>query len=846
MKHILILVLSLSVAYGQLLWNTCSDEPFCDRIRNGGVTAPLVLNRYSIGFNFSSVNAILSNSAGDRNFSLSISATENEIFRITIDDLSNPRYRVSQALKGEPVQLPIVATIGQDSLQITTSTGALLLLDYATLKISVYKNGNLVVIINDNGKTTFNTQEDDQSIAIDFTFPGATTAYGIPEHAERLSLQSTGPGGLNPYRLYNVDFPSYPIGTQQALYGAVPVLYGHSVNATAGIFWLNSAQTFVDIARTSNSVQSLFISEGGIIDIFVLTGPTLESAVKQYTSLTGTAPLPQHYTLGHHQSRWSYLTQEDAETVVRQFDNYDLPLDVIWLDIDYTYGFRYFTWNYTAFPDPVGLQEFVNSTGRKVVLIIDPHYKVDAEYFVWVTATANDYFVKNPDGTDYQADCWPGLSSWIDFLKEDASAYYASLYGMDNFTDATDIVQIWNDMNEPAVFDVFEKTFPRDLVHYGGVIHRDVHNIYGFSQTAATFDGLLARYDYNKRPFILTRSHFAGTQRHSAIWTGDNYASWEHLRISFPMCLTQAISGISYCGADVGGFSGQVTEELFQRWYQAGAWLPFYRAHADQYTERREPYLFREEVLNRFRNALRLRYTYLPTWYTRFFEHERYGEPVIMPLSYVYSSDANTVDMDDQWLVGRNILVHPVAEEGAAIVSVYMPGGASELWFDIANNLMYYGVGYTPVLVTMDSVPVYHRGGSILARKEIARPSSALMHSDPFTIYVFLDVNNYATGTLYIDDNQSFNYRNGVYSYYRMQHINNVFSVTLIDPDAYYPDGVFTIDTIWVYRPPAHYKEAVINGNTRYAVTYTNDSSIMKIENIGNINVKESTVISFV
>ncbi|GJQ88220.1 hypothetical protein Trydic_g13212 [Trypoxylus dichotomus] len=840
MKRILILVLSLSIA---VAWNTCSDEPFCDRIRNEGVISPLFLDKDSINSDLSSVEAILTNAAGDINFTLSISATENDIFRITIDSESKPRYRVSQALKSEPTLLPITATIDADELQVVSGEN-LLLLDYATLKISIYKEDKLILIINDQGKIAFNEEEEDQSIAMDFTFLGAVTAYGIPEHAERLSLQSTGPGGLSPYRLYNADYPGYPIGTQEALYGTIPVLYGHGVNGTSGIFWLNAAQSFVDIARTDNSVQSLFISESGIIDIFVLPGPTFQSAVKQYISLTGTTPLPQYYTLGHHQSRWSYVTQEEAETVVKEFDNYDLPLDVIWLDIDYTNGFRYFTWNYTAFPDPTGLQEFIDSTGRKVVLIIDPHFKVDNEYFVWVTATENNYFVKNPNGTDYQASCWPDLSSWIDYLNKDAADYYASLYGMDKFTDVTDIVQFWNDMNEPAVFDVFEKTFPRDLVHYGGVIHRDVHNIYGLSQTVATYHGLLARYNYNKRPFVLTRSHFAGTQRYSAIWTGDNLASWEHLRISFPMCLTQAISGISYCGADVGGFSGQVTEELFQRWYQAGAWLPFYRAHSDQYTERREPYLFSEEVLNRIRNAIRQRYTYLPMWYTLFFEHERYEEPVITPLSYRYPSDRNTLDMDDQWLIGRDVLVHPVAEEGATEVQVYMPGGSTELWYDIENSRLYLGHGFFKVSVTMDSIPVYYRGGSILIKKEISRPSSSFMHDDPYTIYIFLDTNNQATGTLYIDDNESFDYRSGEYNYYRLEYNDSSLTISVIDEDASYELGLFKIQRIWIYRPPTNYKEAVVDGDARHAVSYEHDNFYLKIENV-NINVKGSTTISF-
>ncbi|GJQ88222.1 hypothetical protein Trydic_g13214 [Trypoxylus dichotomus] len=746
----------------------------------------------------------------DKSFTLTISAVEQEIFRIIIDDPLNPRHAVPEALKGELKKQSLTITEETNGLRITTGL-SVAVLEYSPFKVSVYKDDKLILIINDRSMATINSEDDNQAVALDFTFLGATTAYGIPEHAEGLSLQSTGPGGRNPYRMFNADNPAYPIGTQESLYGSVPVLYGHSANRTAGVFWLNSAETFIDITKEETQVKSLFISDGGVIDVFVLTGPTLEAAVKQYASLTGTAPLPQYFALGHHQSRWSYLTQDEAEEVIREFDNHDFPLDVLWLDIDYTDAYQYFTWNYTAFPDPVGMQRFINSTGRKVVLIIDPHYKVQEGYLVYETCRDNNYFVKNPDGSDYQADCWPGLSSWIDFTNPEAAQYYSSLYAMDSFPDVTDIVYIWNDMNEPAVFDVDEKTMPKDVLHYGNTPHRDVHNMYGFTQTIATYKGLLARYNNRKRPFILTRAHFAGTQRYSAVWTGDNYASWEHLRISFGICLTQAISGISFCGADVGGFMGQVTDELFQRWYQAGAWLPFYRAHSEQISERREPYLYSEEMQTRFRNAIRQRYYHLPLWYTLFYEHERFGDPVIRPLSYVFPNDPNTLDIDDEWLVGKGVLVHPVATEGATEVNVYLPGGSDQLWYDIENDERYYGIGYVTIPVTLDSVPVFYRGGTVLARKNIQRPSSAYMHSDPYTLYVFEDLSNEASGALYIDDNESFDYRNSVYNYYNLQYSDDSLSISRIDQDAEYSAGTFIIGEILVYGSKGNIRQISVN-----------------------------------
>lgn len=187
--------------------------------------------------------------------------------------------------------------------------------------------------------------------------------------------------------------------------------------------------------------------------------------------------------------------------------------------------------------------EFLESTGRHLVVIIDPHIYVQQGYFVWDEAESKGYFVKNSNGDSYQANCWPGTSSWIDFFDPEARDYWASLFAYDKFEGTTNIVHIWNDMNEPAVFGGYEASMEKDNIHYGGWLHRDVHNQYGFYQTMATHQGLLQRDNYQQRPFVLTRSHFAGSQRYTAVWTGDNRAEWNHLSISIPMCLSSALGG---------------------------------------------------------------------------------------------------------------------------------------------------------------------------------------------------------------------------------------------------------------------------------------------------------------
>jgi mannosyl-oligosaccharide alpha-1,3-glucosidase len=294
------------------------------------------------------------------------------------------------------------------------------------------------------------------------------------------------------------------------VYGVIPVIYGHGAKKTAGIFWHNSADTFVDIHDTKNAH---FISEAGIIDVFVFLGPKPHDTFKQYTKLTGVANLPQIFSLAYHQSRYSYLTQQDVLDVVSKFESFEIPMDNIWLDIDYTDGKRYFTWNHTAFPKPLEMMDTIKKAGKKLTYIIDPHISTDNDYFFHKGNKANGYYVKDKSKADYEGECWPGMSSYVDYFNPEARRYYADQYLMENFAENSIETGIWNDMNEPAVFKVPEKTMPRDNIHYGGWEHRCVHNLYGLMQTKGTHDGLMRRSNGSLRPFILTRAFYAGSQR---------------------------------------------------------------------------------------------------------------------------------------------------------------------------------------------------------------------------------------------------------------------------------------------------------------------------------------------
>jgi len=251
--------------------------------------------------------------------------------------------------------------------------------------------------------------------------------------------------------------------------------------------------------------------------------------------------------------------------------------DLAFLFAEHTDGKKYFTWDARKFPSSLDMIQNLTAVGRKLVTIVDPHIKKDQGYWVHTELKSLGLYVKNKEGNDYEGWCWPGASYYPDFLNPAARDYFSEQYKLDKYTGTTVDVYTWNDMNEPSVFNGPEVTMPKDMVHFGDVEHRDLHNMYGHLYLASTFGGHLLRSNGARRPFILTRSAFAGSQRYSAIWTGDNTAEWGHLEASVPMCLSLSIAGMSFCGSDVGGFFNNPDGELFVRWYQAAAFQPFFR-----------------------------------------------------------------------------------------------------------------------------------------------------------------------------------------------------------------------------------------------------------------------------
>jgi alpha 1,3-glucosidase len=476
------------------------------------------------------------------------------------------------------------------------------------------------------------------SIGADITFPSSTYLYGLPEHASSMQLKDTIGDNAHykePYRLYNLDVFEYELDESMALYGEVPLIISQSATAgTAGVFWFNPTETFVDVETSKvgkKGTKTHWISESGIIDLFFLPGPDPRTIYEQYARLTGRMELPPMFSLGYHQCRWNYRDEDDVYQVHEKFEELDYPYDVLWLDIEHTDDKRYFTWDNNQFPNPIAMQDKLSGQGRKMVTIIDPHIKRDDRYYIHKEATAKGLYIKDKSGKkDYDGWCWPGSSSYLDFTSEKVRSWWADQFAYNRYSGSTPSLYTWNDMNEPSVFNGPEVSMQKDLKNLEGVEHREWHNLYGILFQKATAEGLIRRNKgENIRPFVLSRSFYASSQRYGAIWTGDNESSWEHLKIAAPMLLSLNIAALSFVGADVGGFFGNPDAELMTRWMQAGAYQPFFRGHAHHDAKRREPWMFGNEWMVRMRRAAMARYALLPYWYTVFREASVTGMPVM-------------------------------------------------------------------------------------------------------------------------------------------------------------------------------------------------------------------------
>ena len=430
-------------------------------------------------------------------------------------------------------------------------------------------------------------------------------------------------------RLKNWNTDAYSFAwNQDPLYRSIPFYISLNDDIAHGIFFDNTFKSQFDFGAEDKTKTS-FWADGGELQYYYIHGPHMMDVVKSYHILTGTHPMPPLWAFGYHQCRWSYYPEAKVRKITTGFRENKIPCDGIYLDIDYMDGYRCFTWNRKYFPEPKKMIADLAAEGFKTVVIIDPGIRVDDNYEVFKEGKKNKYFCRRSDDYFMEGHVWPGRCQFPDFTNPDVRTWWGSLF--DELVEIG-VAGVWNDMNEPAVFGA--GTFPDDVRHnYDGFrgSHRKAHNIYGMQMVRSTYEGLRKAMK-NKRPFTITRAGYSGVQRFSSVWTGDNVASWEHLKLGNIQCQRLSVSGIPFCGTDIGGFSGEPDGELFTRWIQMGTFSPFMRAHSAGDTKEREPWSFGEPYTAINRKFIELRYRLIPYLYSAFWDTSSLWFPDSAPI----------------------------------------------------------------------------------------------------------------------------------------------------------------------------------------------------------------------
>ena len=540
--------------------------------------------------------------------------------------------------------------------------------------------------------------------------------------------------------LWNTDNYTYETDGGRRLYQSHPWVLGVRRDGSAyGVLFDSTWKAELDCGGAI-----VFTSEGPAFPVLVIDRSSPQAVLGALAEMTGKMPLPPRWALGYQQSRWSYFPDARVREIADGFRRRKIPCDVIWMDIDYMDGFRIFTFDKKGFPDPKRLNDDLHARGFKSVWMIDPGVKVDSGYKVFSDGSAKDVWVKTAGGfDDFRGDVWPGACAFPDFTRPETRRWWAGLFG--DFV-ATGIDGVWNDMNEPAVFNAPDKAMPLDNRHRGGgeipaASHLRYRNIYGLLMARATREGIAAARP-DKRPFVLTRANFLGGQRYAATWMGDNTSTEAHMKLSIPMTLTLGLSGQPFAGPDLGGFAGNATPELWSQWVGFGALLPFCRGHAVKGSNDKEPWAFGEKVERTARMALERRYRLLPYLYTVFREASVTGLPVMRPVFMADPADLSLRREEKAFLVGADLLVVP---RWAAKSN--LPKGD---WREVS---LVPGDREDP-----DQARLLVRPGAIVPLGRVVQ-STVEESLSSLTLLVCLDENGRASGQLYEDDGEGFGYQ---------------------------------------------------------------------------------------
>ena len=583
-------------------------------------------------------------------------------------------------------------------------------------------------------------------------------------------------GDLNKKGCYTENFNTDDPETDDdsiTYYKTIPFYVALKEEATYGIFFDNSFRSYFDMGKEMGD-RIFFGAIGGQIQYYFIPGENIKEVVKNYTALTGRMEMPPLWSLGYQQCRFSYFSQEEVRELVKTFEEKDIPLDVVYLDIDYMDGFRVMTFKTPNFDDAAGLISDLKEKGIRTITIVDPGVKVDEEYSVFKRGKEGNHFTKKLDGEIFIGAVWPGDSAFPDFSNKYCREWWKS--ELKKFISEHGMDGIWNDMNEPCVFNNDHKTMLESCLHNSdnGVIeHKEFHNRYGFEMSRCSKEAQEELHP-NERGFSMTRATYAGGQRYSSVWTGDNMSLWSQMRMSISMNANLGISGFSFVGNDVSGFGLDSSEELFIRWMEMGPFIPIFRNHSNMYTRRQEPWAFGPRAEKIAKKSIELRYELLPYIYDLYYISHKEGLPIFRPMIMEYEKDMNLLNMREQFMLGENMLVAPVLYEGERSKTVYLPKGS---WFNYFTMEKLQGGKWYKLPCELDEILVFVKEGAIIPtynkkfRNVKERPNNILLK-------VF---GENAKGFHYNDDGHTMEYLEGKYTYMDIKVVDGKEELKLIN-----------------------------------------------------------------
>ncbi len=653
------------------------------------------------------------------------------------------RKDLSYAVVAEPLQTK--ASIVQTDNNITITTDS--------LKAVITKKPYSINFFNNEGAII---NEDENGLSTSWIGEEATT-YKKMQEGERFIGLGEKTGNLDRkgsgYTNWNTDAYGYKTN-EDPLYATVPFYIGIHHNINYGIFMDNTYQSDFNFGA-SNDRFSSFGARGGEMNYYFIYHSKIADIIKSYTTLTGRMKMPPMWSLGYQQNRYSYYPDTEVLRIAQTLREKKIPADGITLDIHYMDKYQLFTWDKERFPNPKALTNKLKDMGFKTTVIVDPGIKVAPNAPAFDRGILQDAFIKYVDGKYYAGQVWPGWCHFTDYTSTKGRNYWKK--EMKFFTE-NGVSGIWNDMNEIATWG---QKIPSNVLfdfdgRKGTIL--EAHNVYGSLMAKTSYDGFRENA-INERPFILTRAGYSGMQRYSAIWTGDNRSEDNHMMAGVRLLNSLGISGVPFTGMDIGGFTGNPSQELFARWMQVGAFIPYFRNHTAVNTKSSEPWTYGEEVTEIARNYVSLRYKLMPYLYSSFYEATQSGLPINRSLAIDNTFDKNVynTNFQNQFMFGQSLLVAPV-ESGKDFMKVYFTKGN---WYDLYTDEMYEGEKEKIIELSLAKMPVFVKESSIIPTQSLVQ-STAIAPTDTLVVHVYKGVvpNSFV---YYEDDGKSFDYEKGMF-----------------------------------------------------------------------------------